>query len=267
MKTFKLLSIIFISTCLFTCYTSCKKESSPEPTPATTSTPAPTPTPTPTPSATSSNPTPTPSDANGVLVALKTISTVNVPFVGNIKQEIGVPVAFFFNTPGTYLDAGTVSCNSSNLSKQSNNAYTFTPGTSEPTGVSYSSGVNWSVGGNSVNVVPNFTYSPSIGFPELDSIAGNISTVTRSSGVTIAATNLITNADSVIFSVYGPSGTAQKVLANTSTHTFSASDLSALGTGNGYIQIAAYKIADQTFSAKKYYFVNEAVFTKMVTIE
>jgi hypothetical protein len=189
-----------------------------------------------------------------------------VPIVGAVKQEIGVPVAFFFNTPGTYLDGGAVSCNSNALTKQTNNTYNFTPSTSAPTGVDYSSGVNWSVGGNSTNEVPAFTHSPSIGFPQLDSISGSISTVTKSNGVTISATNVITNADSVIFSVYGPSGTAQKVLAGSSSHTFSASDLSAIGTGSGYIQIAAYKIANQTFSAKKYYFINEAVFTKMVTI-
>ena len=180
--------------------------------------------------------------------------------------ELGIPVAFFFNTPGTYLDGGTVSCNGSSLSKQTNNTYNFTPTTSAPTGVDYSSGVNWAVGGNSANSIPNFSHSPSIGFPTLDSIAGNISTVTRSSGVTIAATNTITSADSVIFSVYGPSGTAQKVLSGSSSHTFSAADLSGVGTGSGYIQIAAYKIANQTFSGKKYYFINEAVYTKMVTI-
>jgi hypothetical protein len=265
MKHIKLFQIIALLLVLNFGFYACKKDEVADPTPIETPTPTPTPTPTTTP--TPSNPTPTPSDANGVLVALKTISTINVPFVGNIKQEIGIPVAFFFNTPGTYLDGGSVSCNSNTLTKQTNNTYTFTPGTSAPTGVDYSSGVNWSVGGNTANNIPSFNYNPNMGFPELDSIAGGISTVTKANGVTIAATNTITNADSVIFSVYGPGGTAQKVkAASSSSHTFSAADLSGLGSGSGYIQIATYKIGNQTFNGKKMYFINEAVFTKTVTI-
>jgi hypothetical protein len=263
MKKIKQLFLVIVSTGMLFNLVSCDKADPADPAPIVTPTPTPTPTPAPTPT----NPTPTPTDASGVLVALKTISTVTAPIIGPYKQEIGVPVAFFFNTPGTYIDGGAVSCNSNALTKQSNNTYTFTPSTSLPTGIDYSSGVNWSVGGNSGNAVPNFSHSPSIGFPELDSIAGNISTVTRSSGVTITATNTINNADSVIFSVYGPNGIAQKTKSgNFSTHTFSASDLSNIGTGQGFIQIATYKVADQTFSGKKYYFINEAVFSKLVTI-
>jgi hypothetical protein len=264
MKSIRSIFLLLSISILLTNSIGCKKEEAPEPEPIVT--PAPTPTPTPSPTVNPSNPTPTPSDANGVLVALKTISTITVPVVGAVKQEIGLPVAFFFNTPGTYLDAGAVTCNGSALTKQTNNTYTFTPSTSTPTGVDYSSGVTWSVAGNTTNVIPNFTHNPNMGYPALDSIAGNISTVTKANGVTIAATNVITNADSVIFSVYGPSGTAQKVIAGNSSHNFSAADLSGVGAGSGYIQIAAYKIANQTFSGKKYYFINEAVYTKMVTI-
>ncbi len=242
---------------------SCKKEETPEPEPEPTPAPAP-PASTPAPA----NPTPTPSDAKGVLVAIKTISSVTVPVVGTVvKQEIGLPTAFFYDTPNTFLDAGVVKCNNSDLTKQTNNTYIYSITTSNPTGIDYSSGVDWSVGGNTTNNIPSFTYSPNMGYPTLDSIAGNISTVTKANGVTIAATNTITNADSVIFGVYGPSGNAMVTKpGNTSSYTFSASELSSLGSGFGYIQIAAYKIKNNTFSGKKYYFINEAVFTKSVSI-
>jgi len=264
MKHIKFFFILVATSSMLLNFSSCGKDEAAEPEPIVTPTPLPAPVPA---APTPSNPTPTPTDANGVLVALKTISTVTVPIVGAIKTEIGIPVAFFFNTPGTYIDGGAVTCNSNALTMQTNNTYTFTPASSTPTGVDYSSGVNWSVAGNSGNNVPAFSYNPSMGFPTLDSIAGNISTVTRASGLTISATNTITNADSVIFSVYGSTGTAQKVRAgNVSSHTFSAADLNAVGAGSGFLQIAAYKIGDQTFSGKKYYFINEAVYTKMVTI-
>lgn len=242
---------------------SCKKETTePEPEPVVVPPP-------PVPAAPApSNPTPSPSDANGVLAAVKAVSSVYLPVVGNFKQEIGVPVAVFFDVANTYLDAGAVKCNSNDLTKQTNNSYLFTPNASNPTGIDYSSGVSWSVGGNSGTSIPTFTYTVPIPFPTLDSIAGGITKVTRANGVTIAATNTITGADSVIFSVYGPSGNAQKVKAgNVSSYTFTAAELSGIGAGSGYIQIVPYAMTSQTFSGKKYYFINEAAFTKMVNID
>ncbi len=263
-KPIYLLLLVFMSGLMFS-LSSCDRNEDEVP----ETTPTPTPAPPPAQATPPSNPTPTPTDANGVLVAVKSISSVTVPIVGPQKIETGIPVALFFDTPNTYLDAGVVSCNSINLTKQTNNSYVYTVDATTPTGVSYSSGVTWSVEGNTSTGVPAINHSPTIPFPVLDSIAGNISKVTKANGVTIAATNTITGADSVIFGVYAPNGGVVQVTksGNISSHTFSSADLNGLSTGNGYIQIAAYSIGDKTVGGKKYYFIKEAVFTKMVAIE
>jgi hypothetical protein len=241
---------------------SCEKDETPEPEPEPT--PAPTPATTPTPS----NPTPSPSDAKGVLVGIKTITFVNVPGVGTIQQALGVGVASFWETSGTFLDGGAVSVNTKALTKGTNNVYTFTPTATDVTGIEFSgNNTDWSVAGNSSTGVSAFTYNPNIGFPSIGALTGSPTTVTRSSGFTLGSSTGISNADSVIFSVYGPSGTKQVVKAgNVSSYSFSSAELSGVGEGSGFVQICPYKIANAIFGGKKYYFVNESVITQSVTI-
>lgn len=258
------LAIILVS-CSLIVLNSCKKDEEPEPTNNTTNNTNTTPPPATTPSPQSPNPAP--SDAAGSMVAVKTITYVSVPMVGVIRQDVGTGVAAFWNTPGTYLDAGAITLNTNALTKQTNNAYIFTPGTSNPSGLDFSSGnTNWSVAGNSGNSIPAINYDPAMGFPSMDTIAGGISTVTKANGVTLNMSSTITNADSVIYAVHGPSGSAIVTNANFSGYTFTGAQLSNIGSGSGYVQIASYKLTYQTVSGKKYYFINESVYTKAVTI-
>ncbi|MEI6523636.1 MAG: hypothetical protein WCO37_09085 [Bacteroidota bacterium] len=258
LSKFAYLLLVCISIGLISCEKDETPEPEPEPTPATV--PATTPTP--------SNPTPSPSDAKGVLVGIKTITFVNVPGVGTIQQAIGVGVASFWETQGTFLDGGAVSVNTKSLVKGTNNVYTFTPTATDVTGIEFTgNSTNWSVAGNSSTGVSAFTYNPNIGFPAIGALTGSPTTVTRASGFKLGSATAITNADSVIFSVYGPSGSKQVVKAgNVSSYSFTASELSGVGEGSGFVQICPYKIASATFTGKKYYFVNESVVTQSVTI-
>lgn len=242
----------------------CKKTETPEPEPEPTPTPQqPQTTPQPT------NPTPTPSDAKGVFAAVKTLSFVEVPGVGTVQTDIGVASAAVWETQGTFIDAGTVSLNNNSLTKNSNNSYAFTPSATSTTGIDLSSNRTWNISGNSTNNVPAISnFNPPIGFPTLGNISGNISTVTKSSGVTLTSAAPINNADSVIFAVHGPSGSAMKTRpGNTTSYSFTSGELANIGAGSGFIQIVSYKIHGQTFSGKKYYFINESVVTKSVTIQ
>jgi len=241
---------------------SCEKDETPEPTPEPAPVPVPATTPTPT------NPTPSPSDAKGVLVGIKTITFVNVPGFGTVQQALGVGVASFWETSGTFLDGGAVSVNTNVLTKGSNNIYTYTPSATNITGIDFSgNNTNWNVAGNSSTGVSAINYDPNIGFPAIGSLSGSPTTLTRSSGFTLGSTTAISNADSVIFSVYGPSGTKQVVRAgNVSSYSFSSSELSGVGAGSGFVQICPYRIANSIISGKKYYFVNESVVTQSVTI-
>lgn len=202
--------------------------------------------------------------ANEVLLAPNSISILSFALVKYINHVSGILVAFFYNNPGTYLVANSTLCICNALTKQTNNTYTFTPSNSFAKDIEYNSSVNWSIIGNSVNSVPNFIYIPTMGFAELNINAGNISNLTKSSGITIATANPITNAESVIFSVFRPIGNAQKVKnVVTIIHTYKVTDISKIVYC--FMQIASYKIANQTCIGKKYYAINEAVFNKRLT--
>ena len=195
------------------------------------------------------------------LVGIKTISTTSTP-IGPINTEIGTAVAVFSEDGGAnFMTAGTVSVDGNNLSAQTNNSYVYTPGQTNPTGITFGSTQNWSGTGAGW---PAFTASTSIGFPTVTEISS--SDVTMSSGYTLNCGSAVT-ADSIYFSVYGPNGTAMKLVGGgTSSYTFSASELSGLGAGSGFVQIVGINYDPQTIGGRSYYILNETALTKSVNI-
>jgi len=205
--------------------------------------------------------TPTYTGTFAALVGIKTISTTSTP-IGPMTTEIGTALAVFSEDGGSnFLTAGTVNVDGNNLSAQSNNSYIFTPSQNDPTGISFGSTQNWAGTGAGW---PSFNASTSIGFPNVAEISS--SDVTMSNGYTLNCGSAIT-ADSIYFSVYGPDGTAMKLVAGgTSSYTFSASDLSGLGAGSGFVQIVGINYDAQTIGGRSYYILNETARTKSVDI-
>jgi len=223
-----------------------------------------------TPAPTGSTPSTVPqlSDANGVMVAVKSITYTTTP-VGSFPLPIGTAVAVFSDTAGssTFVSAGTVECENNLLSKQSNNSYVFTPSATAPAGIDFGSVNNpaWEVQGS--GSIPSISRATTSGFPSgIDSVS-NGSTINRSNDYTLAAAGNISNSDSVLFIVSGPSATLSKTLTgNSSSCTFTAAEMGTIGAGSGIVQIVPYNIESTVTGNKKFYFVNEIVVSRTVTI-
>lgn len=196
------------------------------------------------------------------LVGIKTISTTSTP-IGSVDTEIGTAVAVFSDNGGTsFLDAGTVSINSNDLSIQSNNSYVFTPSQSQPTGLSLSGNVSWSGTGNGW---PSFSGSTSQDFSNVSEIS--TSDISTGTNYTLTCAG-ISNADSVYFGIYGPDGSAYFIAAGgTTSHTFSTADVNSIGSGQGYIQVVGLNYDPQSIGGRAYWFINETVRTKSVDIQ
>lgn len=197
----------------------------------------------------------------GALIAIKTMSTTSTP-IGPVNTETGTSVAVFSENGGsTFIGAGTVQTDGNTLTVNENNSYTFIPSTSSPMGISYGSTVNWSGSGGAW---PSFSASTNQGFSSVSEISSG--DVTTSGSYTLQCPS-VTNADSVLFAVYGPSGSKVIIVAGGNTsHTFTSSDLSGLGSGQGFVQIVGINYDPQTISTRQYWLLNETVRTKQVTI-
>lgn len=234
---------------------SCSKdESAPEPTTSPTTTPTPTPT-----GNTTGNAQPNFAGADASLWAVKSLSVTNITGLPPITTTIGLGVAAFNN--GTSLvAAGTVKLNTNTLTLNSNNSYSYTIGASNPTGIDFSSGVNWDVSG--ANGFGAFTKSVTLGFPTVSEVTSS-ATITKASGYTLTVST-VTNADSVLFLIGGVSKT---LAGNATSCSFSASELSSLNNGSTVVQVAAYKFANETLGGKNIYYGNETVQSKTATIQ
>lgn len=229
---------------------SCKKETT---TPTTPSASAPTP--------------PAPSDADGAFVAINSITyqSITAPVIGTIvnKIELGAAVAWL-GEANAFVDAGTVTCEDSTLTKQSNNSYAFVPKSVQ--GIDWSSATAWSVSG--AGAVSGFSYTHNASFPSVDSIA-NSANVNTAADFTLEAKGNVSNSDSVVFVVIGPKASVTKIKGpNTKTCLFTASEMATLGTGNnvGILQIAPYRLQPNTINGKKYYFIKETCVSKIVNL-
>lgn len=218
------------------------------------------------------NSTPTvnpPSNADGAFAAVNTITIQDIPFVGPTEIFVGTAAAWF-GSQSSFVDGGTVNCNTSDLTKQSNNAYIFAPTTTEPQGIDFSgtSQVDWVISGNSANNVPAFNHTHFGSFPNVNGIDAD-STIDTNSDFTLMADGSVSG-DSVIFVVAGPNGGITKVMGpNASFCTFTAAEMGTLGTGSnvGLLQIAPYRIEFDNSTGKNYYFIKEEVVSMFVTLQ
>lgn len=211
--------------------------------------------------------TPIPAGGDGALVAVQTVSKMTVGGFP-ITTTLGTGVAVFGNlSTGSYNDAGAVTLNTKALTKQSNNSYVYTPSATDITGIDLSSNIDWSVvGGGSLS---GFTYDASAqGMPVADDISGSATTINSANSFTLSTVGSISNSDSVYFQLSGSSTTIIKRMAgNTSSVTFSASEIQSAGKGTGVIIIAPWNMTSHTLGGKQIYTINEVALTRTITIE
>ncbi|MEM9024661.1 MAG: PKD domain-containing protein [Bacteroidota bacterium] len=205
-----------------------------------------------------SSPTPTFPDADGIMVAINSTSFAPGPFPIEINNQSGV--ASFGESP--FVGVGDVTLDGNTLMQNANNTYTYVslaPG-------KFEGNVVWTAAGGNGFAAINRTVT--IGFPTISKIQAP-GTVALNSDLTISTTDPISNADSVLFTVADPSGTVliATLPGSTSSHTFSAAELGTLSTGQGIVQIAAYRAESEGIGGKNIYFVNESVTTAFVTLQ
>lgn len=218
---------------------------------------------------TTSAPPPTPNacaNADGALWAVQSItSQQSLPNVPAVDITIGLGVGVFTSNGLTSaspsrVNVGTVTANNNTDLDYEGETYISKPGTNDPQGINWSSGVTWKITGD--NGYTAFTHTPSNRFPTVSAITSN-ATVTKSAGYTLSC-NTITGADSVLFLV----GDVAKTLGPTATsHTFSASDLSSLANGTNIAQIVPYTFSSKDFGGKTICFGKEAVRQLVVEIQ
>ena len=212
--------------------------------------------------------------ASGAFVGVKTVTYQTLPVVGLLPIEINTAVGGFFTTAGatSYVNGGAVTCESKSLTVQTNGAYLFSPSATET--IDFSGGTDWTIAGNSGNSIPAFNYSTGSSIPTYSGIVNSSipTTVTRASGLTIAlgSANVSGSPDSIFVTVSSGAGSVQKLVAgNASNCVFSAAELASLDASSGetgLLQVAPLKYYSTTQSGKKYYFIDEAAYSKFVTV-
>lgn len=200
------------------------------------------------------------SDSYGVLAAVKSISYQTAGGF-TIPVEVNTAVAVFVPSPGatTFSSAGNVTINGSSLKKYQNNSYIYDNLLSP---LSFNE-VKWDVSGE--GDVPTISKTVNRGFPAFSNYASIPETFSLASGLSVPLGSSISNADSVVVVVSGSKDAKVKIVrAGVANATFSATELSNLGTGTtGMISITPYNFTVETISGRKYYFVNESNYTKM----
>lgn len=237
-------------------------------TPTTPSNPTPT-----TPSA----PTPmTPSIGGsywGVLVALKMEFSYNVtgsPFPVSLDYDMGL--ATFYNGAGssTMVDAGTVSVNSNNLEKQTNNSYYVSATTGlTPSSLGYNSGVQWQVAGG--NGIPSINYTHTGSFPEYNGTLP--SEIDRSKDLEITLGSDVSGADSVYVVIITSNKQIIKAFNGNpapAKATITASELGALpavSDNTAYLEVVPFTYTLPMFGGKQFVAIKEAAAVASVSIK
>ncbi len=210
-----------------------------------------------------------PTDADGGFAHVLSVSyttvggSFGIPTIVN-KLELGVASAWL-GQPNAFEDAGVVKCQDSVLTKAANNAYVFQPKSLD--GIQKSNATRWDVQGS--GSLTGFVYTHNANFPSVDSIANGMD-VNTGSAFTLEAKGSVTNSDSVIFMVIGPSGFVLKTKGpNVKTCDFTASEMATVGKGDnsGLLQIAPYRLLGNTINGKKYYFIKETCVSKFVNLK
>ena len=219
------------------------------------------------------------SDYQGFFVATKSFGTQATPSIPGFPSqevtiEIGTAVAGFGNlSASTFNDVGEVSLNLGTspkkytLSKQTNNAYVFTPSATEPTGLPFSN----SSGGTPFWEVPSLSISsssPMQYFPSKGTItSGN--TISKSQNFAFQVSG-IQAADSVLFIIASEGKQVSKTVAinNSQSVTFTAAELSILpNSKNAIMQVSPYYLAQKTVGGKDYIFIHQTVVMQLAEIQ
>lgn len=218
-----------------------------------------------------SNIPPSANNADGIMVAIKTLS-----FVSQSGFEITLPVntavsAFGNLETGAFEDVGSVDLGGDVLEKQDNNSYVYTfdgdvgttPGGTY--GLDLSTPYTWNVtGGGGFSA---FTHTVSMNFPSIGKITSATGDIASSSSYTLTVES-VSGADSVYYQIAGEGGNVYAVKTGSSTsHTFSATELASVGSGDAVIQVAAIKYATDTKNGKDIWFLNETVVTDFVKVQ
>ncbi len=198
-------------------------------------------------------------DGYGALAAVRSVSYTTVAGV-TIPMEVNTAVAAFYASTGssTLVDGGSVTLNSKSLTKSSNNAYSY-QNLTDP--LSFST-ITWNVSGS--GSVPAISYTDDRPVPDFSGFSTLPTTVTRSSGFTIALGSAVTGADSVyvVLTDYSNHTLIKRVGGSASECAFSASELASFTAGQGMIQVCPWNYKPEDFNSKKYYFVIESAYTK-----
>lgn len=199
-------------------------------------------------------------DGYGVLAAVKSVSYTTVAGY-TVPVEVNTAVAAFPSTPNstTFQDAGSVSINGNALTKSTNNTYVY-QNLTNPLSLNEQS---WSVSGSST--VPEIIYNENRPMPDYIGFESLPSTISKSGGVTVNLGAAVNNADSiyVIIADYNNGYILKRVGGNSASIVFTASDLSALASGQGMLQVCPWSYKEEDFNDRKFYFVNETVYTKI----
>jgi len=200
----------------------------------------------------------------GTLVAVKSISYQVVAGI-QIPIEVNTATAAFPSAPGssTFVDAGGVTINTKAMTKNTNNSYVY----DDLVNPLDFNNVTWNVAGG--NSIPAFNYTDDNKWPSFSGFDALPATVTKSTGLTVALGNAVMNADSIYVIVADGNGefVLKRYGGNVAQATVTSNDLSSVASGTGMIQVVPWNFDMEDFSSKDFYFVLEAVYSKMnVTI-
>ncbi len=205
-------------------------------------------------------------DADGIMVAIKTVSFVSQQGF-EFETFINTAVAAFGDLSGEQLvDVGTVDLDANVLDKVDNNAYILTPSATNPTGPTFGSSYEWNVTGGSG--FGAFSHTVSFAFPSIGKLTSATGTISSASPYTLSVQS-VADADSVIYQIAGSNGSNVLVTktGNSTSHTFTAAEVASVGKGTGLVQVAAYTYESSIEGGKTIYYINESVVTDFVEFD
>jgi hypothetical protein len=197
-------------------------------------------------------------DAFGAMIAIKTVTYTEV--MGNvIPTELNTATAVFVSDAGgsTFSDAGSVKLNSKSLKLNANKSYVY-DNFIEP--LTFNE-VKWEVEGKGNNPAISKTVNRAV--PSYSGYSNLPTAVTKADGLTLTLGSQITQADSTLVTIHSGSKSVIKTVAgNAASISFTAAELADLANGRGMLQVTPYNITTETTSGRKYYFINQATYTR-----
>ena len=222
---------------------------------------------------TASNPELNFGDADGAFYAINTNTVQDAGFGGfEVTITLGTAVAWF-QDGGSFVNVGDVTWNQGSKSEtldylDNSSTYTWLE-MEQPSEGFNNDGISWNIdGGNGFPSIGGTGLANLYPFPSADKIDEDESTISGDDDYTLRHDGYISNADSIYFSIYGPSNNLLKRMpGNVSGVDFTDAEMESLGKGTAILQVAAFNIQSDESTGKKFYMVNESVASKTVTIE